>query len=211
MSDRRRAEELVRAAELGLRELLETALAEKRYADVAAVAPLAEAVAAALTGRLDREALPAPPPPSRAYQPARASAALRAERRSAGGRTEPDQYPRFERDETRLVKVGWSKKERREYEHRTPLEAVFAVADRLATAVPPGKAFTMDGLMPFKGADGAEIPSYQAYLILAWLRDSGAVEQRGKDGYAVVTGALAHARVQAAWEATKNRQHVQGG
>ena len=37
------------------------------------------------------------------------------------------------------------------------------------------------------------------YLALAWFRNIGAVEQRGKDGYAVIGDQLQSANVTKAW------------
>ena len=42
---------------------------------------------------------------------------------------------------------------------------------------------SMDVVLPLKGEDGIDVPDYQAYLCLAWLRTIGAVEQRGREGY----------------------------
>src|SRR5206468_3739421 len=39
-----------------------------------------------------------------------------------------DEYPKFFRRNGELVKVGWSKKDRKEYNHRAPREAIDAVA-----------------------------------------------------------------------------------
>jgi len=52
--------------------------------------------------------------------------------------------------------------------------------------------------MPFKSRSGAEIPSYQAYLALAWFRSLGAVEPRGDNGYAIVVDGLRRA-IENAW------------
>jgi hypothetical protein len=117
-----------------------------------------------------------------------------------------DEYPRFERDEEKLVKVAWSKKDRREYEHRAPHDVVNVVAASILGVGRPGKVFSMEDLMPFKTAAGAEIPSYQAYLALAWFRSLGLVEQRGKNGYAAVTGALNISAIEQAWSALPSQK-----
>lgn len=91
--------------------------------------------------------------------------------------------PRFYRRGTDLVKVGIAKAGGN-YEHKAPahvLEALVTQFERLATSETPVR---MDGLLP-KLADvaGREIPSYQAYLCLAWLRAEGLVVQHGRRGY----------------------------
>jgi len=57
----------------------------------------------------------------------------------------------------------------------------------------------MDRALPVKMEDGGEIPSYQAYVALAWFRALGAVEERGRDGFAVVNGGLTPERLEQAW------------
>jgi len=100
-------------------------------------------------------------------------------------------YPRFERDGDKLVKVGWSKKKREQYEHRAPYEVVLACARHLASHALAGKVFAMENLLPVPDASGGEIPAYQAYLTLAWLRQAGAVEKKGRDGYVLRDESLA--------------------
>mgnify|MGYP006983099211 CR=1 FL=1 len=186
-----------------MRGLMARALNEQRYHDVAAVAPLAEGVAKLIRGEtLDQ---PGKLGDSAAImvnrvepeqQPATLDTVAALKQKKSTG----DDYPRFERDGDKLVKVGWSKKDRREYEHRAPRSAVFAVAATLSSQGRPGKVFSMESILPVKGSAGEEIPSYQAYLALAWFRHTGAVEARGKDGYAVAGGSLATDALTSAWD-----------
>ena len=111
-----------------------------------------------------------------------------------------DEYPRFERDGSKLVKVGWSKKDRREYEHRVPREAVSVVARSLCSSVKPGAVFSMEQMLPFKSGDAGDIPSYQAYLALAWFRHIDAVVQQGKAGYTMVPQHLQQNAIEIAWD-----------
>ena len=46
-----------------------------------------------------------------------------------------------------------------------------------------GDVIPMDGILPLNAEDGSEIPDYQSYLCLAWLRSIGAVTQKGREGY----------------------------
>ena len=44
----------------------------------------------------------------------------------------------------------------------------------------------MEENLPLKDpADGTEIPTYQVYLCLAWLRQAKLVEQHGRQGYSL--------------------------
>lgn len=109
-------------------------------------------------------------------------------------------YPRFEKSRDVLVKVGWSKKERNEYVHKAPKAGVDAVARRVVDLGKGARMFTTEDLLPVKlGSGGDELPGYQAYVCLAWLRDIGAVEQHGREGYSVLCEDLV-GTVNKAWE-----------
>jgi hypothetical protein len=95
-------------------------------------------------------------------------------------------YPRFERDGSRLIKIGWSKKSREEYEHRATREVAQAFARALWDTTEPGKTFTMEQVLPVQDSSGDELPDYQSYLSLAWLRSEGAIEKMGRDGYVLI-------------------------
>ena len=102
---------------------------------------------------------------------------------AASGRPKKNKYPVFNIEPDRLTKIGWSKKRRSEYQHRAPLDAVASVFRRIQQIAVGQAAFTIDDLMPVEGEDGDEIPSYQVYMIVAWLVDSGLLEKQGRDGY----------------------------
>jgi len=203
MSDLHRAVDLVRKAENGLRDLMRQALEQQRYRDLGEVAPLADTLAdlvrraESVTETVDVSARPATLP-----IPSLRSVTVKTTPRAS----QRDEYPRFERDGDKLVKIAWSKKDRREYEHRASRDAVLRVSERLASEVKPGSIFSMDKLIPFKDDSGNDIPSYQAYLALAWFRDLGSVEQRGKEGYAVLDGSLSTQRVEKAWDVLHSRR-----
>jgi hypothetical protein len=95
-------------------------------------------------------------------------------------------YPRFLRDGNALVKIGWSKKEKKRYEHKAPKPVLDLLVASLSTAGRDGLRFIFDDLLPLsEPGDGAEVPSYQAYLCLAWLRSEQLVEQHGRQGYSI--------------------------
>ena len=112
-------------------------------------------------------------------------------RRQSGARGVGRKYPMFEREGDRLVKVGWSKKKRAEYEHRASKEVVACFVQHLATHVREAELFDMEGLLPIPDSGGGEVPDYQAYLTLRWLQEVGAVEKKGRDGYVLSIPELA--------------------
>jgi hypothetical protein len=109
-------------------------------------------------------------------------------------------YPVFHRTGKTLVKVGWSKKARSEYEHKAPKSALDALVFALAEAGKRGRIFTMESLIPLvDSSTGSVIPDYQAYLGLAWLRAEALVEQHGRKGYTISTKVPLGAAVTEKW------------
>jgi hypothetical protein len=204
MDDIQQAIEIVRQAEGRLNAIIQQALTGQRYGDVARVADMADTLAQLLQRQQPADASsqrvisvsqhPSNNAPTTAQNAASSTSQIQTRPSRKG-----DDYPRFERDGDKLVKIGWSKKDRREYEHRAPRDAVFAVAESLQSRIPAGRIFTMEKVLPFKYPDGNEIPSYQSYLALKWFQAISAVEQKGKDGYVVLNGSLSPPRLEQVW------------
>ena len=108
-------------------------------------------------------------------------------------------YPRFARQRGDLIKVGWSRKEKNEYHHRAPREFVELLRDRLDQVGASGDLFTTDDLFPLETSEDSEVPSYQAYLCLAWFRELGLVEQVGRQGYRLDTTVDLRESVEKGW------------
>jgi hypothetical protein len=95
-------------------------------------------------------------------------------------------YPRFRREREELVKIGWSKKQKAEYRHKAPKTVVLTVAEGLQRRGATGERFTFEELLPFRDRDTqAELPTYQTYLTLAWLRQENLIVQHGRQGYSL--------------------------
>lgn len=174
-------------AETSLHRLMEQGLKEHRYADVAQVADLADGLARLLRGEVlptKRWLASTAPEATEAKRPATTT-------KKTEPRAEKREYPRFEREGDRLIKIGWSKKRREQYEHRAPRDAVLAFIRHLASHAQEGQVFAMEDVLPVPDFSGGEVPAYQAYLTLAWLQHAGAVEKKGRDGYSLLGGSLA--------------------
>jgi hypothetical protein len=110
-----------------------------------------------------------------------ATGARRMQRAPAKG-----QYPKFFRQGDQLVKIGWSRTTKGEYEHKASRRVVDALTAAIAMRSRNGKLFRVEGLLPLKDLqDQREIPSYQAYVALAWLKLGGMVKQHGRRGYSI--------------------------
>jgi hypothetical protein len=103
------------------------------------------------------------------------------------GRSRKNEYPKFLREGQSLVKIGWSKSDKKPYEHRAPKRVLDVLVAALLELGQGGRRFTTDELLPLR--DGKDdIPSYQAYLTLAWLRAEHLVRQHGRQGYSLPAG-----------------------
>lgn len=121
---------------------------------------------------------------------------------SAKGKTRTKiAYPRFRREGSYLVKVGWSKKTRQEYEHRATFEVVLAVAASLDEKTTAGRTASADEVAP-SVADGRgdEVPSYQLYLAIAWLRSERLLNRIGRKGYTSAAPGELAARARELWD-----------
>lgn len=191
-----KAVEALRAVETTLRDIITEALAKKAYRDLVKVAGAADTVAA-LVSELDNSAPVAPPvslpsiqdPQGQRHRAIRASNV--ASRRG--------EYPRFLRDSDRLVKVAWSKKERKPYEHRAPQAIIQTLIDAVRKRKGEGKLFEAVDVLPLATANGEEYPSYQSYLVLGWLRHVGIVAKKGREGYILRPGAATPTKLDGLW------------
>jgi len=167
--------------EAQLRDLASKAAAEGSYDLLARVGSTARSVS-----ELAREWEPTPAD-AKAAPPAAASgqhpAPVAPGRPRGGGASSSRVYPRFLRQGDDLVKIGWSKSDRKEYQHRAANSVLAALRQSLVESAKRKKLFTMDLLSQQLATAGA--PGYQAYVWLAWLRAEGLVEQHGRQGYTV--------------------------
>lgn len=175
-----RAADALRRCEAEMQTLVADAASSSKYDDIdrlTAIArslnEMAEGVASAQ--RLDRLAdaevpsltVPQRPSPSR-------KTAVKAH------------YPKFVRDGDDLVKLGWSKKKREEYVHRARRNQAASIVQSLADRGHSNGTISIDDILAVRDPSSAEIPSYQIYLTLAWLRKEGLIERRGRNGYVVL-------------------------
>ncbi len=94
-------------------------------------------------------------------------------------------YPFFAKSGNTLVKVAWSKSSKSEYQHKSPLDVLNSLVAALIVSSENGSIVTMEKVLPIKLQDGSEVPDYQSYVCLAWLRQTELVKQNGRMGYTV--------------------------
>jgi len=186
------AHKILANTEASLRELIERALAEQQYSHVADIARIADAVARLLRNN-DKDPLPAAQGLASANRSEWNGGAVSApvvqetptQRATRKRHPAKGEYPRFERDGDKLIKIGWSKRDNRVYEHRASRETVFLVSTALSSKVKPKAIFTMDQVLR--------------------LRSIGAVQRRGKDGYSLTNGSLDSGKLRGLWNAIPSR------
>jgi hypothetical protein len=101
-------------------------------------------------------------------------------------KTAKGEYPKFMRDSEELLKIGWSKRERKVYRHKAPKSVVLLVSQALQQAGQDGDRFVMGEILPIRDRENdTDVPSYQAYLSLAWLRKEKLIVQHGRQGYSL--------------------------
>lgn len=133
--------------------------------------------------------------------PAKSVANSKPKALRAGGKTKRRSYPVFAKSGDMLVKIAWSKSSKSEYQHKSPRAAIKKLADSFARYAKGNAVVAMDKVLPLKGDDGSEIPDYQVYVSLAWLRQIGAVKQNGRQGYTIKTASELSQKIDTAWNA----------
>ena len=187
--------EVLRRSEADLREMLSKAASAGDYEIVLRLTSLAKAIA---------ELIVIAKAPSGVTKKAHSAVtrSLRKGTRSKSRRriTAPPGYPRFLRRGDDLVKIGWSKRAKKEYQHKVPRRVLTLVVVAISKMGSNRQLFTTDDFMPVADPDeSTQVPGYQTYLCLAWLRHEGLVEQHGRQGYSLPNVADLDHAVEAAW------------
>ena len=126
----------------------------------------------------------------------------RKRRRGRASAATKSVYPRFERRNEVLCKIGWSKKSRTEYEHKVSRPIYDHIVDALISlARNPNAVLTVDQIVEhLVSSDDADVSVYQVYIVLALLRRERLVEKRGREGYRVIGSNNLAAQARTVWE-----------
>ncbi|MGA2060136.1 MAG: hypothetical protein ABSG67_06615 [Thermoguttaceae bacterium] len=115
-------------------------------------------------------------------------------------------YPMFYRNGDFLVKVGYSK-HKGEYEHKSLSNVLFGLVEVLSKINDRSHLFTMEEILPKVVAIlNTEIPSYQPYLCLKWIKSLDLVKQHGRKGYSVQAYREIIQKVRTCWEQLPTRK-----
>jgi len=181
----KRASEILAKTEASMRSLIAALVQEGRYDDVAEVTQVARAIGEMRerTGQTRSEGRGSEKPEDRRDRDTRPTPKT-AKGRQAHRRRD---YPKFEIADGKLVRIGWSKKEKAPYEHRTPRVVFDFVVKAMAAAATTGHGpHAAETIIEGANSHSAEaIPDYQVYSVIGFLRDSGVLTRRGRSGYEV--------------------------
>jgi hypothetical protein len=193
------------SCERGLRDLLAKAAARGDYSEVIQLTSWAKVIRSlAHDAQTDRALVAAPTPGKHADSGAAAVTEPRRLMKTVSQRTtsrKPEGYPKFFRKADELVKLGWSKREREEYQHKAPYSVLNLLVRKLTTAGAGGRMFAADDILPLTTDHGTEVPNYQGYLCLAWLRGEGLIESHGRQGYTISNSENLPKGVEERWQA----------
>jgi hypothetical protein len=100
------------------------------------------------------------------------------------GRGKKKVYPKFSIRKDTLYKISWSKKEKKEYQHKVGKDVYDRTVQAIQWLAQAGKSpFTAEQVVEVMGGDSDNIPVYQVYVALAFLRELGVVQRIGREGY----------------------------
>lgn len=109
----------------------------------------------------------------------------RKEQKKVSRRSKPEGLPRIEIRNGSLFRIGWSRKQRCEYEHKVPRESFEAIVNTMAGLSKVGNGpFTAETIIEkLNNSTGDMMPAYQVYVVLAALREWNLITQVGREGY----------------------------
>jgi hypothetical protein len=190
-----RASNLLRETEAKFRSLVSEAATSGDYASVVQITAWARTLSELLNGSA----------PARSgngvsvyHSPQKGSNGTK--QRSRTSRTLQRDYPQFLRHDDELVRVAWSKRDKKEYRHRAPHDVLKALAKAMLDKGADGRVFSTDQLLPIRDAAGVEIPNYQAYVGISLLKQTGLIDQHGRQGYSIPHPIELKDTIEAVWK-----------
>jgi len=115
-------------------------------------------------------------------------------------------YPKFQIKKDTLIRIGWSKKQRREYTHKTTRFVFEITIKAMAKLAKSGAGpFTSEQLIDqINSVESETIPSYQVYAVIGILRQANCIKQIGRNGYDIPPEILEKAEQK--WSELSNRK-----
>ena len=130
---------------------------------------------------------------------------VRTKSKTASRKSVKRKYPKFAVKNDTLIRIGWSKKEHREYTHKTPRAAFDGTVKVMAALAQNGAGpFTAEEIIEqVNHMESETIPSYQVYVVIGMLRKRGCIKQIGREGYNISTDITVKAKNE--WKEFSNK------
>lgn len=205
MNTAKAASDVLHRAEVELAKIATSAASERDYAFASKLLALAQNLAATAKQLGPTDNADASPAKNGQSEPKSSSAKAPSTLPDAGDETTAG-YPKFERENDQLVKLGLSKSDNSIYEHKCPRRTVDLLVDAIRRSATKKGEFRTDRILPLTDDTGAEIPAYQAYLSLAWLRQIGVVNRVARQRYSLAPNVDISSTIEASWNALHQRQ-----
>jgi hypothetical protein len=174
-----RASHLLQETEAKLRELVSDAATSGDYASVVQIASwartLSELPNAKSTEKVSKIVRVPSHPQNGAKGPKQISLSKRGQR----------SYPLFFRQGDHVVRIAWSKSEKKEYQHKTAYAVLKLLAKSMAEKGADGRVFATEQFLPIRDIQNSEVPNYQAYVGIALFKQAGLIDQHGRQGYSI--------------------------
>lgn len=194
--------ESLRNAEASLRDLAAKAATDGDYASVMQIASWAQAVKEISSGTTatheNRAGIAAANCSRRVVTQTKLSKRPKRKEHTS-------EYPKFFRRGDQLVRIAWSKRDDAEYQHKTSFAVLKQLAEMLTSVGTEGRIFSTDEILPVQDQDGRPIPTYQAYVCIAFLKQAGLIDQHGRQGYSLACGNDIKNAVDSIWETIPDR------
>jgi hypothetical protein len=189
---------LLQETEAKLRGLLSTAATSGDYATVVRVAAWARTLSEMVNGM---SVEPRSPAAVRETTPQRkGGAGITASNAKQASKYPQKAYPVFFRQGDQVIRLAWSKREKKEYRHKAPHSALRALAKAMAESGAEGRVFSTDQFLPIHDAAGGVIPNYQAYVGISLLKQTGLIDQHGRQGYSIARMAEFKDAIESIWK-----------
>ncbi len=112
-----------------------------------------------------------------------------------------ESYPRFYRQGDQLIRVAWSKREKKEYLHKAWYTTMKALVAAMSENGADGRVFSTGEILPVHDStDGSKVPDYQAYVVISLLKQTGLIDLHGRQGYSIRRVAQFKEDVEAVWK-----------
>jgi len=109
----------------------------------------------------------------------------RSKKKVATKRHVRGKYPKFEVKNNTLIRIGWSKKEKREYTHKVSKQVFYQTVEEMGRLAQGGAGpFMAEKIIEqVNNSESETIPSYQVYVVIGLLRKLNCIKQIGREGY----------------------------